>query len=144
VTSCPVFSAPPPRDGVEMSPAATKPTDMPLIDTVTIGGTRISTFWYRGVVMTIGLGPDPAIAREVVDSIAFDDGAPDTPVKDKCGRNPAPNTMPNTERVGQPFVLNEHEKVTLEPLDPGDAPAVPAATVWGHGEKSSLLRFRLF
>jgi hypothetical protein len=117
---------------------------MPSIDTVTIGGAPTSTFWYHGVVVTIGLGPDPAIARAVVDSIAYDAGAPETPVADLCARNPAPNTMPKVERVTEPLVLNDHEPLTLEPLEPGDAPVVPALTVWGHGDRSSLLRYRLF
>jgi hypothetical protein len=144
VSSCPINKPSPPRDGMEMTPAPAGPLSTPSIDTVTIGAAPTAQFLYHGVIVTVGVGPDPAVVRAVVDSIAYDAGARDTPVTGVCARNPAPDTMPKVERVGEPLVLDPHQNVTLEPLEPGDAPAASAAAVWGHGERSSLLRYRLF
>jgi hypothetical protein len=89
----------------------------------------IKYVWYRGVSLTIGIGPDVRVAESILDSIGFTPGAPDTPAAGRCARIDHPNSMPEPERLTTRLVL-EHGNSTLDPPLPSDRAVMTAAQAW--------------
>jgi hypothetical protein len=85
--------------------------------------------WYHGVEITIGVGPNRAVAAAIFNSIGYTPGLPDTPAIGVCGRNPDPQQMPTPERLAKALRL-EHGNVVLAPPAPADKPTVDPASVW--------------
>ncbi|MGH2719044.1 MAG: hypothetical protein ACRDJU_10725 [Actinomycetota bacterium] len=83
---------------------------------------------YGGVSIELGLGPDPAVARTIFDSIRQLPGTPDTAVE---GVSPSsvPTAMPTPERLTAPLAI-ENGQLTLDPPAPGDQAVMSAAAVW--------------
>ena len=99
--------------------------------------------WLHGVLIEIGLGPDTQLVKEIVGSIGFKKGTPNTRASGVCGMQARPGVMPTPERLASPLVLEQGE-VTLDPPLPSDESAVSAATVWNEsGPKQPYERYRL-
>jgi hypothetical protein len=90
---------------------------------------NIKYVWYRGVSLTIGIGPDLRVAKAILDSIGFTPGAPDTPAAGRCARIDHPNDTPEPERLTTRLVL-EHGNATLDPPLPSDRAVMTAAQAW--------------
>jgi hypothetical protein len=82
---------------------------------------------YRGETIELGLGPDPDIARAVLDSIRYHAGATDTPVGGSCPTW-IRTAMPTPRRVTAKETLGGLER--LLPAGAGAQPRVSAASVW--------------
>src|SRR5437016_7948817 len=152
--SCPapaIGSAPPHLDGVWLQPGD-RPSDTrpvptasgePVLETDPGRGGRIETFWDHGVVIEVGVGPDPGVAHAIFESIGFAPAVPDTPAAGVCARSANPSTMPAPERLAQRLVL-ERGDVTLDPPHATDRPLMAAAQAWQQsGPKQSVERYRL-
>ena len=79
----------------------------------------IESFWYHGVLVEIGVGTNPNLAKAIFNSIGFTPHEPDTPVTGVCARLTHPVVMPTPERLATPLVLEQGE-VTLDPPLPSD------------------------
>jgi hypothetical protein len=87
------------------------------------------TLWYHGVSIQIGIGPNPAVERDILDSIAFDPSAPDTDVLGRCpAPGPNPPTMPVPTTLTAPLALDGNVQMQPEPTN--IRPRVSAASVW--------------
>ncbi len=85
--------------------------------------------WYRHVVIEIGIGPDPRIARRILGSVGYTRGQPDTRDTGDCARASGTPRMPAPARLARRLVI-EHGDTTLNPTWPSDQPAMPAAAAW--------------
>jgi hypothetical protein len=92
----------------------------------------VNSYWYHGVSMEIGIGPDPKVATAILDSIGFTPHAVDTRAEDQCVFSAHPNAMPTPERLTKPLILDRGQ-VTLDPAPPSAYPIVSASTVWQQG-----------
>ncbi len=140
--SC-VFNGPPPhRDGVWLlaGPKPTKdvapfrtPSGQRLLQAqpAPSGSATLNWFWYHGVTVEIGIGPDPKVGTAILDSVRFAPHAPDTPAAAKCSLSQNPLAMPAPERLPMSMTLNGGG-VTLEPPPASAQPIVSAAKVWNE------------
>ena len=128
---------PPPADGVWMQPGGSTPPQQ--ASTTLTGGQQVylSTetasavgLWYHDVLIQIGIGPDPAIERMILDSITYRATSATSSVLGRCPTPvPSPPPLPAPTRVITPLVLQDSNG-QLEP-EPGTIqPKVSAATVW--------------
>ncbi len=153
--SCPApypGRVPPARDGVWLQPG-TAPAGASSIVTASgrvvadegpaLLGTEIESLWYHGVSVEVGIGPDPSVARDVVDSIGFTAGVPDTAAAGVCARSRTPGAMPRPHRLAGRLVL-ERGDITLDPPTPADAATMTAPEAWNDsGPKEWFERYRL-
>lgn len=128
----------PPADGIWMQPARSNPpSDTP---TILSGGRSIYvstdaraavvTAWYHHVMIQIGIGPDPAVERQILDSMTFQPAIPDTPVLGRCPTvEPGPPAMPGPTRLTAPLTLGD-SNAHLQPEPSNISARVSAATVW--------------
>jgi hypothetical protein len=125
-----------PVDGVRLS-AGTAPTSN--LGTITIPSDltlQVSTqvtsppisLWYQGVSIELGIGPDPTIARAILDSLQSRPTQPDTPVQGVCPTGPAPS-MPIPQRLAAPLTL-EGGLLTLDPPQRSDQAGMSADQAW--------------
>jgi hypothetical protein len=140
------------RDGVWLQPGDT-PSDARPVTTPSgqivfeeTAGPRgpIKQLWYHQTLVEIGIGPDPAVARAIRDSIGFTPGTPDTRAAGVCARIDHPDVMPNPERLTKQLVL-EGGDFTLDPPAPTDQPNVSATEAWkaSGALKVAFERYRL-
>jgi hypothetical protein len=139
VPSCPAsFGAPPPVDGVWMQPGGSKPSDetpttLPDGQAVYLSTNSRSasvTVWYHRVSIQIGIGPDPAVERTILNSIAFAPTAPDSAVLGRCpAPQPSPPLMPVPARVTTSLTLGDGS-AHIQPEPSNIRPRVSASAVW--------------
>ncbi len=90
------------------------------------------TVWYHRVSIQIGIGPDRAVERAILNSLAFAPTAPDTAVLGRC---PAPPPrlplMPVTARVTSPLAVGNGD-AHIQPEPPNVHPRVSASAVWAN------------
>lgn len=115
------------------NPPNAAPTILPggqAVDLSTDARAAIVTVRYHRVMIEIGIGPNPSVEREILNSIAYQPAIPDTPVLGRCPPpEPNPPTMPAPSRLTAPLTL-EDATAHLSPEPPTFAPRVSAATVW--------------
>lgn len=145
---------PPPPYGVWLSPGAPQVDGHEIHPTRNLSvyqevpGPPIEIIEYHGVAVDIGMGPDPSVARRILDSIRYVSGAPDTPRARACRVSNRPQQMPRPSRLASTIVVNQGN-ITLSPPLPTDQPRVSAAVIWAHAaptgpslERSQLLLTR--
>jgi hypothetical protein len=128
---------PPPADGVWVQPGGAQPVG----ETATTlpGGQHVWTatqtsavaVWFHGVSIELGIGPDPAVERRVLDSVAYRPTASDSPVLGRCPAQDPHPAMPVPRRLTAPLVLDD-EDGSMQPESPSVRPRVSAASAW-HG-----------
>lgn len=144
---CPFIPAPgPARDGAWLQPAGALPPPDARPVTTTSGQRvfeqwpgpedTVAALWYHGILVEVGIGPKPEVAKTIVNSIGFSSGASDTVATGVCARSANPAVMPMPERETQTLVLNRSE-VTLDPPLPSDQPAIAPAQVWDESAPKS-------
>jgi hypothetical protein len=141
----------PVREGVWLQPGSL-PSDPRAVDTSSHqvlleeapnGDDHIESLWYHGILVEVGLGSNPALAKRILNSIAYTPREADTPVTGVCARSPHPNAMPIPERLAEPLLL-EHGQMTLDPPLPSDRSSVSPAQVWRASDpKQPYERYRL-
>jgi len=89
----------------------------------------VRSVWFHDVQIVIGVGDDPTVGRQILDSLGYTEGASDTPRSGICARSSVPDAMPAPERLVSRLVL-ENGNVTLDPPAPSDHATVGAADVW--------------
>jgi hypothetical protein len=144
---CPPSIGPEPaRDGAWLRPEGTPaPPDAHPVTTTSgqsvleeLPGTNgsVENLWYHGILVEVGIGPTPDVAKTIVNSIGFASNVSDTAASGVCPRSPNPMAMPTPQREDQTARLNRGE-VTLDPPLPSDQPAVTATQIWNEsGPKS--------
>lgn len=152
--SCPlpIGTKPPAYDGVWLQvgypPPGTKKMTTPSGQVVFRGNPDLSEYpvkvlWFHHVSLEIGRGPDLNIAQEIVDSIRFTPGAPDTSATGVCVRSPHPNVMPSPERVARRLVL-DRGTIVLDPPKRSDSAVMFPAQAWKESEPAaSYERYRV-
>jgi hypothetical protein len=141
VPGCPVSSPssiPLPVDGLWMQPGGSNPpsgtpTMLPGGQSVYLStDTRDAavTVWYHRVSIQIGVGPNPAVERAILDSIAFNPAATDTAVLGRCpSPDPSPPIMPVPTRLTAPLAPDDGN-AHMQPEPSTVRPRVSAASVW--------------
>ncbi len=114
-------------------PPQETPTTLPggqVVYLSTIASQSSVAVWYHNVTIEIGIGPDPGIERQILDSITYRGAAADSPVLGRCpAPDPTPPAMPTPSRLTAPMVIQGDDAQMLpEPLDV--RPKVSAASVW--------------
>lgn len=100
-------------------------------------------YWFRGLDVEIGIGPNPKVGRAILDSIQFVPQAADTAAKGECSLAPNPDAMPSPERLTTTMQL-DRGGITLNPPPASSQASVPAATIWRNAfSRSPLERNRL-
>jgi len=136
----------PPLDGVWLQPGD-PPSDAEPITTgsgetvlrqpaswQTSNSSPVTDYWYHGVQIVLGSGPDPAVAKRILDSVRYQSGVPDTPAAESCGLNPQPDAMPTPERLSQRMVLDQGN-ITFDPPAPSDQPTMKPEAAWQPADK---------
>lgn len=133
--SCPYIGHPPKRYGVwlqaEAAPSGTRlrtSSGQVVLEEGPTNGT-VNSYWYHGVLVEIGNGPDPKAATALLNSIGFTPHAVDTRAEDQCVFSAHPNAMPIPERLTKPLIFDQGQ-VTLDPAPLSAHPVVSASTVW--------------
>jgi hypothetical protein len=140
VPSCPLpqrGAAPSPADGVWMQPGSDPPNEA---STVLPGGQAVYlsgdarvaavSVWYHRVLIQIGIGPNRAVERAILDSIGFGPATPDTAVLGRCpAPQPSPPPMPIPTRLAAPLALDDGT-AHMQPEPSNIQPRVSAASVW--------------
>jgi len=104
---------------------------------------RVVQLWFHGVLVEVGIGPDRVVATEILRSLAYTPGTPDSKVADVCPRSRTPVRMPTPQRLDRRLVV-ELGDITMTPPRRSDQPVVPAAQAWREsGTKSLFERYRL-
>ena len=98
----------------------------------------VKSYWYDGVSVEIGIGPDPKVGKAILDSIGFREHAPDTKASEVCAMSKDPDAMPRPERLTVRLVLNQGD-ITLDPPLPSDQPSVSAAFIWKRASNGNPL-----
>lgn len=140
VHGCPFEGGkPPPADGVwfrkldRMEPIPGKRTRLPsgvlAQIQVSLGYAEV-TVRLRNVSIDIGIGPRPALETEILDSITYQAGSPDSPTLGRCPTPPASApTMPNASRLTTSEPRLDGLGL-LTPAGPTAQPIVTARTAW--------------
>jgi hypothetical protein len=132
------------RDGVWLQPG-TAPSDARPVRTKTgsvlleerpVPGRPLMLLWYHRVFILVGIGPDPAVARSIVNSIGARPGTPDTRAAGVCPRSAGPQGMPQPERLTRRLVVDQGD-ITLAPPRRSDRPVMTAAQAWAQSAQSS-------
>jgi len=141
--SCPapLPGAPAGRDGVWLqqgsSPSDARPVTTASGKVVLEGnpgwGGPLKQLWYHRVLVEIGIGPDPAVARAIFNSVGFTPHSPDSRAAGMCARSASPGSMPAPGRLARRLVLDQGD-VTLNPPLPSDQPALSAARAWSAAQ----------
>jgi hypothetical protein len=140
VPSCPASlpgSPVPPADGVWLQPGGSSPSGTPM---TLPGGSAVRltpnprsaavAVWFHNVLIELGVGPDPALQRQILDSIRFRKGAPDTAVLGGCpAPQPNPVPLPTATRLTAPLAVDDGN-ATMQPEPSTVVPRVDAASVW--------------
>ena len=106
-------------------------------------GERVVQLWYHGVFVEIGIGRDPKVVSEILRSLHYTRGLPDSKVADVCPRSKALVRMPTPRRLGRRLVV-ESGNITLALPLRSDRPIMPAVQAWREsGSKSVFERYRL-
>jgi hypothetical protein len=106
-------------------------------------GVRVVQLWYHGVFVEIGIGRDRKVVSEILRSLRYTRGLPDSKVADVCPRSKAPVRMPRPQRLGRRLVV-ESGNITLAPPLRSDRPIMPAVEAWREsGSKSAFERYHL-
>ena len=140
-----------PRDGAWLRPG-NRPPDWRTVATASghrvleqdrATGDSLEVLWYHGVLVDIGIGPDPATAMAISESIGYAPDAPDTVATGACARSADPPTMPVPERLATPLVLHDGD-ITLAPPLPSDQPTISAEDAWHEARQAATFeRHRL-
>ena len=106
-------------------------------------GERVVRLWYHRVLVEIGIGRHPKVARQILRSLGYMRGRPDSKVADVCPRSKRPVRMPAPQRLGRRVVVDFGNIAMTPPLHP-DRPIMRAAQAWSEsGPKSVFERYRL-
>jgi hypothetical protein len=62
---------------------------------------RVEDLWYHGVEIEVGMGPDAHLVQQIVHSIGFKRGIPNTRSSGVCGTQAHPDAMPFPERLSR-------------------------------------------
>ena len=89
----------------------------------------VEELWYHGVDIQIGIGPDPNVARAILDSIGYSQGLPDSYASGVCARTNDPTVMPTPERLSTTLVLEQGD-ITLAPPLPSDGATMSPEEAW--------------
>lgn len=104
---------------------------------------RLVQLWYHGVQIEIGIGPNRETSEEILRSVGYTPGRPDTKAAGVCPRRTGPASMPAPQRLRRRLTA-EFGDITMTPPLPGDHPVMPAAQAWrDSGAKSAFERYRL-
>lgn len=86
--------------------------------------------WYHRVLIQIGIGPNPAVERTILDTIGFSPATADTAVLGRCpAPQPSPPPMPVPIRLTAPLTLDDGT-AHMQPEPSNVRPRVSAASVW--------------
>lgn len=136
--SCPFRpDAPPGVDGVWITTPDFQPTDwtpktLPGGEEVQVHQDRRSptlNVWTHGVLIWIGIGPNPVVGNAILDSINYRADAADTPIAAPCPTHPGPDVMPSPTLVTEPVALPLNAG-TINPAPAGVQPKVAAFHLW--------------
>jgi hypothetical protein len=106
-------------------------------------GVQLVQLWYHGVFVEIGIGAHRKVVSEILRSLGYARGLPDSEVADVCPRSKGPVRMPTPQRLGRRLVL-DHGDTTLAPPLRSDRPVMSAVQAWrDSGPKSPFDRYRL-
>lgn len=104
---------------------------------------RVVQLWYHRVFVQIGIGRDRKVPREILRSLGYTPGLPDSKVADVCPRGKGPVRMPTPRRLRHRLAV-ELGDITMTPPLRTDQPIMPAAQAWREsGTKSVFARYRL-
>jgi hypothetical protein len=104
---------------------------------------RLVQLWYHGVLVEIGIGPNRKASNEIVRSVSYTPGQPDTKTADICPRRVGPASMPAPQRLGRRLAADLGD-ITMTPPLRSDQPVMRAALAWrDSGPKSVFERYRL-
>ena len=149
--SCPALPARllPRRNGLWLMPGTAPPGAKPVTispGTIVLGPERADhheSFWYHRVYVIIGIGPAPQAEREIMRSLGFTRGAPDSQVTGACPSGAHPDRMPRPQRLAKPMVLEQGD-YHLNPPPPSDRAVMPGARAWQRsGPKSASEIYRV-
>lgn len=96
-------------------------------------------YWYHGVQIVLGSGPNPAVAQRILDSVHYRPGTPDTPAAEACGLNPQPEAMPTPERLSQGMVAQQGN-LTFDPPAPSERPTMKPEAAWHPAHRPGATR----
>lgn len=114
------------------------------IDPSSWPASHVESLWYKGVEIEIGIGPDARFVQEIVSSIGFTPGTPNTPASGTCRMQAHPARMPAPGRPSQHLAFDDGEEV-LDPVPLEQKPTTSAEHVWDDsGLKEPYERYRLF
>lgn len=132
-------STPPPADGVWLQPSGPSPPDpgamalrgrqgvFLLPDPV---APSVIDAWSHRVLIQIGIGANPAVARAILDSITYTPAAANSPVLGRCPPpDPTPPTMPAPTRLTAPLGLGDGNG-RLQPEPSNTQPQAAATAAW--------------
>lgn len=104
---------------------------------------RIVQLWYHRVSVEIGIGRHRNVANEILRSLGYTRGKPESKVADVCPRRKGPARMPAPRRLARRLVV-ELGNITMTPPLRSDQPVMRAAQAWREsGTKSVFERYRL-
>lgn len=132
-------STPPPADGVWLKPSGPSP---PQPDAIALPGRQgvfllpdpvassVIDAWSHRVLIQIGIGANPAVARAILDSVTYTPTAANSAVLGRCPPpDPTPPTMPAPTRLTAPLGLGDGNS-RLQPEPPNIQPKASAAVAW--------------
>jgi hypothetical protein len=95
------------------------------------------------VFVQIGIGRHRKVASEIMRSLGYTPGKPDSKVADVCLHSSGPLRMPTPQRLDRRLVI-DHGDITLAPPRRSDQPIMSAAQAWSEsGSSSAFERYRL-
>ena len=104
---------------------------------------RVVQLWYHRVLVEIGIGRDRQVASQILRSLGYTPGKPDSKVADVCPRSKGPVRMPEPRRLGRRLVV-EHGAITMTPPLRTDQPIMQAVEAWRESGPTSVFeRYRL-
>jgi hypothetical protein len=104
---------------------------------------HLEGLWIHGVYVEIGIGPDAQLVKEIVHSIGFKKGIPNTRASGVCEMSNDPNAMPTPERLSKRLVL-DHGSEVLEPPFPTQHAVMSASSAWVQADpKEPYEHYRL-
>jgi hypothetical protein len=90
---------------------------------------RLEDLLYHGVEIEVGIGRDTRLVQDIVHSIGFTRGVPNTLAAGACKMSTNADTMPSPERLSTPLVLDDGDEV-LNPVPHPLQPTVSPDQVW--------------
>jgi hypothetical protein len=107
------------------------------------GESYLGDYWLHDVYIEVGIGPDPQLVQEIVHSIGFTRGLPNTAAAGTCAMSKDPDAMPTPERLSKPLVLDRGSE-ELKPPSPVQHAVMTASSAWTQSEpKQPYEHYRL-